>query len=184
MVLSCCFVRVAPQYFFLYSKNFLFLSSVFPVSPTILNTNTIALRSNWTLRWSAVYSEGRLVTTYTAWHRVLNKTEVADKDISSKESWLRKNVTGFKYHLELAADKRYMIAVTAWNNWGESELESSKILIISTNFVDEIIRRTKTTTKSLHTSTISSSVTRNKKIFGKICLLYDMSNLPVIGDPY
>ena len=124
------------------------------------------------------------MTTYTAWHRVLHMTEVADKDISSKESWLRKNVTGFKYHLELAADKRYMIAVTAWNNWGESELQSGKILIISTNFSDEIIRRPKTTTKLLHTSAISSSVTRNKKMLGKICLLYHMNNLPAIGDSF
>ena len=163
-------------------KIFFFLSSVLPASPTILNTNTKALNSSWTLRWSAVYSEGRLVTTYTAWHRVLNITKVADKDMTRKESWLRKNVSGFMYHIELAAYKRYMFAVTAWNEWGESELESSKTLIISTNFADGTNRRTKTTVKSLHTSMISSSVTRNKKIFGKICLLYDMNNLPVIGD--
>ena len=104
-----------------------------------------------------------MVTTYTAWHRVLNMTKVADKDMTREESWLRKNVSGFMYHIELAAYKRYMFAVTAWNKWGESELEISKTLIISTNFTDGINRRTKTTTRSLHTSTISSSVTRKKK---------------------
>ena len=114
------------------------------------------MNSSWTLRWSAVYSEGRLVTTYTAWHRVLHMTKVADKDMTHKESWLRKNVSGFMYHIELAAYKRYMFAVTAWNEWGESELESSKTLIISTNFADGTNRRTKITAKSLHTSTISS----------------------------
>ena len=121
------------------------------------------------------------MTTYTAWHRVLHTTKVVDKDMTRKESWLRKNVSGFMYHVQLAAHKRYMFAVTAWNEWGESELESSKTLIISTNFTDETNRRTMTTAKSLNTSTISSSVTRNKKIFGKICVLYDMNNLPVIG---
>ena len=104
-----------------------------------------------------------MVTTYTAWHRVLNMTKVADKDMTREESWLRKNVSGFMYHIELAAYKRYMFAVTAWNKWGESELEISKTLIISTNFTDGINRRTKTTTRSLYTSTISSSVTRKKK---------------------
>ena len=121
------------------------------------------------------------MTTYTAWHRVLHMTKVADKDMTRKESWLRKNVSGFMYHIELAAHKRYMFAVTAWNEWGESELECGKTLIISTNFTDGTNPRTETTAKSLHTSTISSSVTRNKKIFQKICLLYDMNNLPVIG---
>ena len=121
------------------------------------------MNSSWTLRWSAVYSEGRLVTAYTAWHRVLNMTKVVDKDMTRKETWLRKNVSGFMYHIELAAYKRYMFAVTAWNKWGQSQLEISKTLIISTNFTDGISRRTKTTTKSLHTSTISSLVTRNKK---------------------
>ena len=119
--------------------------------------------SSWTLRWSAVYSDGHLVTTYTVWYRVLRVAKVADKDMIRKESWLRKNVSGFMYHIELAAYKRYMFAVTAWNEWGESELESSKTLIISTNFTDGTNRRTKITAKSLHTSTISSSVTRNKK---------------------
>ena len=83
--------------------------------------------------------------------------------MTREESWLRKNVSGFMYHIELAAYKRYMFAVTAWNKWGESELEISKTLIISTNFTDGINRRTKTTTRSLYTSTISSSVTRKKK---------------------
>ena len=133
------------------------------------------MNSSWTLRWSAVYSEGRLVTTYTAWHRVLNMTKVVDKDMTRKESWLRKNVSGFMYHIELAAYQRYMFAVTAWNEWGESELEISKTLIISTNFTNGINWRTKTTTKSLHTGTIRSSITRSKKTFGKICLLYDMN---------
>ena len=121
------------------------------------------MNSSWTLRWSAVYSEGRLVTTYTVWHRVLNMTKVVDKDMTRKESWLRKNVSGFMCHIELAAYKRYMFAVTAWNEWGESELESSKTLIISTNFADGTNRRTKTKAKSLSTSTISSWVTRTKK---------------------
>ena len=107
------------------------------------------------------------MTTYTAWHRVLHMTKVADKDMTHKESWLRKNVSGFMYHIELAAYKRYMFAVTSWNEWGESELQSSKTLIISTNFADVTNRRTKTTAKSLHTSTISSSVTRNKKIYSE-----------------
>ena len=133
------------------------------------------MKSTWTLRWSAVYSEGRLVTTYTVWHRVLNMTKVADKDMTRKESWLRKNVSGFMYHIELAAYKRYMFAVTAWNKWGQSQLEISKTLIISTNFTDGINRRTKTTTKSLHKSKISSSVTRNKNTFEKICFLCDMN---------
>ena len=96
--------------------------------------------------------------------------------MTRKESWLRKNVSGFMYHIELAAYKRYMLAVTAWNKWGQSQLEISKTLIISTNFTDGINRRTKTTMKSLHKSKISSSVTRNKNIFEKICLLCDMKD--------
>ena len=83
-------------------------------------------------------------------------TKVADKDMTGKESWLRKNVSGFMYHIELAAYQRYVFAVTAWNKWGESELESSKTLIVSTNFADGTNQRTKTKAKSLHTSTISS----------------------------
>jgi len=56
--------------------------------------------------------------------------------------WLKENVTGFMYRKELAADRRYMFAVTAWNEWGESILESDRIFAVSTNFTDEITQST------------------------------------------
>ena len=80
------------------------------------------------------------MTLYTVWYRILREAE--DINIRRKELWSRENVTGFTYHKELAADTRYVFAVTAWNKWGESAFESDKIFIVSTNFTDSI----KTTT--------------------------------------
>ena len=80
------------------------------------------------------------MTLYTVWYRILREAE--DINIRRKELWSRENVTGFTYYKQLAADTRYVFAVTAWNKWGESAFESDKIFIVSTNFTDSI----KTTT--------------------------------------
>ena len=100
----------------------------------------IARNARWILRWSEIYSEGHLMTLYTVWYRILREAE--DINIRRKELWSRENVTGFTYHKELAADTRYVFAVTAWNKWGESAFESDKIFIVLTNFTDGV----KTTT--------------------------------------
>ena len=111
---------------------FVFLCSlVLPASPTILNTNKVAHNASWVLRWSAVYSEGRLVTFYTVWHCVVH---VINDNVTREGPWLPQNVTGSMYHKRLAADMRYMFAVTAWNRWGQSLLESDKIFSLSTDF--------------------------------------------------
>ena len=91
----------------------------------------MARNASWVLRWSPVYSEGRPVTLYTVWHRVVH---VINDNVTREGPWLPQNVTGFMYHKELAADTRYMFAVTAWNRWGESLLESDKIFSLSTDF--------------------------------------------------
>ena len=91
----------------------------------------MARNASWILRWSAVYSEGRPVTLYTVWHRVVH---VINDNVTREGPWLPQNVTGFMYHKELAADTRYMFAVTAWNRWGASLLESDKIYFLSTDF--------------------------------------------------
>ena len=87
--------------------------------------------ASWTLRWSAVYSEGQKVKLYTVWHQVVN---VTNHNMTFDKPWSRKNVTGLMYHKELTANMSYMFAVTAWNRWGESVLERDKILSISTDF--------------------------------------------------
>ena len=109
----------------------LFFSQVLPACPTILNTNKVAHNASWVLRWSAVYSEGRLVTFYTVWHCVVH---VINDNVTCEGPWLPQNITGFMYHKRLAADTRYMFAVTAWNRWGQSLLEYDKIFSLSTDF--------------------------------------------------
>ena len=123
-----------------------FIVEVLPSSPTILHTNTIARNKSWVLRWSAVYSEGHLVKTYTVWHQLWH---IVKDNMTRKESWLRENITGFVYREELAADTRYLFAVTAWNKWGESELEIDKILNISTKFTDAFTHQIERTTNLL-----------------------------------
>ncbi|CAH3028068.1 unnamed protein product [Porites evermanni] len=122
---------------------------ILPSSPTILHTNTIARNKSWVLRWSAVYSEGHLVKTYTVWHQLWH---IVKDNMTRKESWLRENITGFVYRKELAADTRYLFAVTAWNKWGESELEIDKILNISTKFTDAFTHQIERTTNLLATT--------------------------------
>ena len=60
------------------------------------------------------------------------------KDSASREKppWSRENVTGFMYHIELTADTSYTFAVTSWNRWGESLLEMTNMLSISSDFPD------------------------------------------------
>ena len=123
-----------------------FIVEVLPSSPTILHTNTIARNKSWVLRWSAVYSEGHLVKTYTVWHQLWH---IVKDNMTRKESWLRENITGFVYREELAADTRYLFAVTAWNKWGESELQIDKILNISTKFTDAFTHQMERTTNLL-----------------------------------
>ena len=69
--------------------------------------------------------------------------------MTTKEFWSRENITGFVYVKELAVDTCYMFAVTAWNKWGESELEEDKTLIILTNFTDGLTQQTERTTNPL-----------------------------------
>ena len=71
------------------------------------------------------------MTLYTVWHRVVH---VVKDNVTRKGPWLPQNVTGFMYHKELAADTRYMFAVTAWSRWGQSLLENDKIFSLSTDF--------------------------------------------------
>ncbi|XP_078371020.1 uncharacterized protein LOC144654684 isoform X2 [Oculina patagonica] len=107
---------------------------VLPESPTIINTNKKVRNASWTLRWSAVYSEGKQVTFYTVWHRV----EHVIKDSTTPEKpWLWQNVSGLMYYKELTANTSYLFAVTAWNRWGESLVEEDKTLSISTDFPDK-----------------------------------------------
>ncbi|KAJ7372069.1 hypothetical protein OS493_020493 [Desmophyllum pertusum] len=130
---------------------------ILPESPKILNTKKKIDDASWTLRWSAVNSEGHRVTSYTVWHRVVH---VARDNITREKPWLRENMTGLIYHKELAADTPYMFAVTAWNRWGESLLETDKILFISTDFPD---RNTKKTDQTLHTEPETSVMPSNSK---------------------
>ena len=81
--------------------------------------------------------------TYTVWHQLWH---IVKDNMTRKESWLRENITGFVYRKELAADTRYLFAVTAWNEWGESELEIDKILNISTKFTDAFTHQIERTT--------------------------------------
>ena len=68
-----------------------------------------------------------------------------------EEQWLRVNVTGFMYHRELTADRFYMFAVTAWNRWGESSLETDKMFSISTDFPDTTTKKKDKPTIFIHT---------------------------------
>ena len=81
--------------------------------------------------------------TYTVWHQLWH---IVKDNMTRKESWLRENITGFVYRKELAADTRCLFAVTAWNKWGESELEIDKILNISTKFTDAFTHQIERTT--------------------------------------
>ena len=91
-----------------------------------------------------MYSEGHLLETYTVWHQ---DWHVIKGNITPKQFWIRENITSFEYNpKKLAADRRYLFAVTAWNKWGESELEIDKILNISTNFTVAFTDQTETTT--------------------------------------
>ena len=103
-----------------------------------MNTNKKVRSSNWTLQWSAVYSEGHLVKLYTVWHRVVHVTN----NMTREKAWLQENVTGLVYHKELTADTSYMFAVTAWNRWGESLLQRDKMLVITTDFQARTIKKT------------------------------------------
>ena len=123
---------------------------VLPESPTILNTNKKVHSADWTLQWSAVYSEGHLVKLYTVWHRVVH---VAN-NMTLEKAWLQENVTGLVYHKELNTDTSYMFAVTAWNRWGESLLQRDKMLSITTDFRAGII--TKTGKKNFFTFTLNN----------------------------
>ncbi len=76
---------------------------------------------------------------YTVWHRV---EHVIKDGVTREKPWLRENVTGLMYHKELTADSSYMFAVTAWNRWGESLLETDNMLFISTNFPERTGRIT------------------------------------------
>ena len=77
----------------------------------------------WKLRWSAVESEGELPLTYTVWQK---------RD--GEESWLPENVTETVFHIGLKDNTSYSFVVKAWNKCGESMLDRSKMLNISTNF--------------------------------------------------
>ena len=83
------------------------------------------------------------MTLYTVWHQIVH---VIKENTTREGPWLQENVTGFMYSKELSAGTRYMFAVTAWNKWGESILESDKILFVSTNFTDGITWSTEKTT--------------------------------------
>ena len=76
---------------------------------------------------------------------------MARDNMTREKPWLRENMTGLIYHKELAANRSYIFAVTAWNRWGESLLETGKILFISTDFPD---RNSKKTDQTLHTGRI------------------------------
>ena len=94
------------------------------------------------------------MTLYTVWHRVVH---VIKDNVTREGPWLLQNVTGFMYHKRLAADTRYMFAVTAWNRWGQSLLESDKIFSLSTDFTDGIILKTGQPTIILQTGEIRFS---------------------------
>ncbi|KAL9971560.1 hypothetical protein ACROYT_G017735 [Oculina patagonica] len=70
------------------------LLKVLPESPTILNTERKVRNASWTLRWSAVYSEGHLMTLYTVWHRVIHVTK---DSVTNEKPWFRENITGLMY---------------------------------------------------------------------------------------
>lgn len=72
---------------------------------------------------------------YTVRFQVVHGTK---RDFTGDGPWSSQNVTGFEYHANLAADKRYTFAVTAWNRWGESLLEGDKAFVLSTNFTSGI----------------------------------------------
>ena len=108
-----------------------------------MNTNKKVYNASWTLKWSPVYSEGRSVALYTVWHTI-NTTTL-------EKSWLRENVTDLVYRKELTADSSYLFAVTAWNRWGESLLESGKMLSISTGFSARITQKTEKSVTFPHT---------------------------------
>ena len=82
------------------------------------------------------------MTLYTVRHRIVH---VIEGNTTREGPWLQDSVTGLMYRKELAADTRYMFAVTAWNKWGESILESDKIFVVSTKFTDEITQSTEKT---------------------------------------
>ncbi|CAH3045752.1 unnamed protein product, partial [Pocillopora meandrina] len=100
---------------------------VLPESPTILNSDKIVTSPNWTLRWSAVESEGELQVTYT----VLQKRE-------GEEYWLLENVTVNIFQIRLKDNTSYSFVVKAWNKCGESGLDRDKMLNISTDFEDKV----------------------------------------------
>ena len=79
------------------------------------------------------------MTLYTVWHQIVH---VIKENTTREGPWLQENVTGFMYRKELAVGRSYMFAVTAWNKWGESILESDKIFVVSTNFTDGITQST------------------------------------------
>ncbi|KAL9971573.1 hypothetical protein ACROYT_G017750 [Oculina patagonica] len=145
---------------------------VLPESPKILNTNKKVHNASWTLRWSAVYSGGQKVTLYTVWHRAVH---VTNESVIREKPWLQKNVTGLMYHKELTADSSYMFAVTAWNRWGESVLESDNMLSISTDFPDRVTKKMDKPTTFVHTepktSVIPSSSKRKSVFMGKTELI-------------
>ena len=108
-------------------KLIFLLGTVLPESPTILNSDKIVTSPNWTLRWSAVESEGELQVTYTVWQK---------RD--SEESWQLENVTRNIFHIGLEDNTSYSFVVKAWNKCGESMLDRDKMLNISTDFENKV----------------------------------------------
>ena len=108
-------------------KLIFLLETVLPESPTILNSDKIVTSPNWTLRWSAVESEGELQVTYTVWQK---------RD--SEESWQLENVTRNIFHIGLEDNTSYSFVVKAWNKCGESMLDRDKMLNISTDFENKV----------------------------------------------
>ena len=94
------------------------------------------------------------MTLYTVWHRAAN---VSNYTTAQEKAWLRENVTGFVYHKELIDDTFYMFAVTAWNKWGESLLESDKIFLVLTDFQDGTTAKMDQTIIRANTGRIRSS---------------------------
>ena len=108
-------------------KLIFLLETVLPESPTILNSDKIVTSPNWTLRWSAVESEGELQVTYTVWQK---------RD--SEESWQLENVTRNIFHFGLEDNTSYSFVVKAWNKCGDSMLDRDKMLNISTDFENKV----------------------------------------------
>ena len=112
--------------------SFLIFVSGKPGIPVFRDINETVSTTSIELSWSAALENGAEIITYTIWRREID----SDEGIAQ---WSKQNTTNndLTYTVEgLEFGKTYEFGVTAWNKYGQSELEENnhlvKVTILST----------------------------------------------------